>query len=156
MKAEVWFYHLERQPAEDVLPRILAGLFARGERSCVHAPFRETLQTISKRLWGIDDVAFVAHGLEGDAAACDQPVWLTTSEGIANAAKLAFFIEGAQPAQLNGLSRASIFFDGSDDIAVERARGLWKAYVSEGHTVKYWRQSDAGRWEDQAVRKAAA
>ena len=33
---DVWFYHLERQPLEFVLPRILAGMYARGDRICVH------------------------------------------------------------------------------------------------------------------------
>ncbi len=151
--AEIWFYHLERQPLVAVLPRIIAGVFARGDRISVQARSKPLLDELSRSLWAIEDTAFVPHGFAGEAHDSEQPIQLTMSGN--SKALFQFFVEGALPENLVGLTRASIFFDGRDERAVETARALWKRYRGEGLSIKYWKQTDSGRWEDQAIKQAA-
>ena len=41
-------------------------------------------------------------------------------------------------------------FDGKDAEAVDAARARWRTAQAAGNTVKYWKQDDAGRWEQAA------
>ncbi len=152
---EIWFYHLERQPVEAVLPRILAGLAARGDRVSFHAGDKKLLEDVSKRLWSIDDTSFVVHGFSGDARAAMMPILLCTDETPENKAPYLFFASGVAPKNIDTAIRVSIFFDGNNEEAVGTAREQWKSFRDEGCAIKYWKQSDTGRWEDQAMKKAA-
>ncbi len=153
--ADIWFYHLERQPLELVLPRILAGLFARGERSSVHARHKPVLDDVSKKLWTLDDTAFIPHGFATDLYAEQQPLLLTLEEAAANQSAYRFYVEGMTPNNFDGVLRCSMFLEGHDSAAVEDARALWKKFTAQGHAIKYWKQAETGRWEDQALKKAA-
>lgn len=152
MRAEVWFYHLEREPLETVLPRILTGLLARDVRVCVHVRERQTAENLSQRLWSSEDTAFPAHGLDGDPFPERQPLWLTSAAEVPNQAPFRFFCETLLPQGLDGLERASIMLEGNKDEAVKTAREAWKRYRSEGISVRYWRQDENGRWADQAAK----
>ena len=148
---EVWFYHLEREPLDSVLVKILVGLQARGARSCTHLKNAATANALSQKLWSIEDTGFVAHGTDGDPAAEKQPLLLTTQANAANAADYRFYSEGLMPETLEGVCRASIVFEGADETALAAARATWKRFKAEGHVVKYWRQDEMNRWGDQAA-----
>ncbi len=153
MTAEVWFYHLEREPLATVLLRILAGLQARGDRACVHLGSPETLQGLSQGLWSQDETAFTVHGCDGDPMPERQSLWLTSGAEAPNAAPFRFYCEGLLPEALTGHARASILFEGTDETVLTNIRNCWKKFKSAGHTVKYWRQNESNRWEDQAANK---
>jgi DNA polymerase III subunit chi len=148
---DVWFYHLERQPLEIVLPRILAGMHARGDRICVHGADQRQLEDLSLRLWKVEDTAFVPNGFD----AADHQVLFTAGTEALNSADYRIFVDCDVPQDLTQIKRAAIFFDGTSETKVEQARELWKRMRTDGHTVKYWKQSDSGRWEDQAQKRAA-
>ncbi len=149
--AEIWFYHLEREPVENVLPGLLARGVQRGLRLCVQSPDAESLTALSEKLWSFEDVAFLAHGAQGDPQPEHQPIYLATGGENPNGAGYRFFIKGAAPDDVGQLSRASILFDGNSSAAVEQARQLWKRFKAEGHTISYWKQDEQGRWKDQAA-----
>lgn len=149
--AEVWFYHLEREPVEDVLPGLLARGLQRGLRLAVQSPSQEKLKALSERLWGLEDVAFLAHGDAATPMPGLQPIYLSENGGNPNNAAYRFFVDGADPEDLSHLTRASIMFDGNDDAALDKARALWKRCKSEGHAISYWKQDEQGRWKDQAA-----
>jgi DNA polymerase III subunit chi len=149
--AEVWFYHLEREPVENVLPGLLGRGLQRGLRMAVQSPDADRLKQLSDRLWTFEDVAFLAHGGDDDPVPERQPIFLTTGFANPNAAAYRFFIDGAEPDTLDGLVRASIMFDGNSETALTRARTLWKRYTGEGHAISYWKQDERGQWKDQAA-----
>lgn len=149
--AEVWFYHLEREPVENVLPGLLARGLQRGLRLAVQSPDAARLKAVSEKLWAHEDVAFLAHGLAGDPAPERQPIYLATGGENPNTAPYRFFVDAAVPETLDGLTRASIMFDGNSEPAVAQARALWKRFKAEGHAINYWKQDEQGRWKDQAA-----
>ena len=56
--------------------------------------------------------------------------------------------EGSYTAgDLAAWERVFDLFDGRDDGAVAAARGRWKLARVAGHTLTYWRQTEAGGWE---------
>jgi DNA polymerase III subunit chi len=149
--AEVWFYHLEQKTVEQELPGLLQRGLDRELRMAVFVPDVARAKTLSERIWGHEDVAFLAHGLDGEEGVANQPIVISASGQAANSAGYAFYVHGATPTDISQLDRASILFDGRDDSRVQQARDLWKRFKGEGAAIKYWKQDDEGRWKDMAI-----
>lgn len=148
--SEVYFYHLQNQPLEKVLPQLLEKCLERGWRCVVQAQSDERVTALDQHLWTFRDDAFLAHGTDKEANASEQPVLLTTADGNPNDAKVRFFVEGASSENLAGYERAIHLFDGNDPDAVDGARAQWKSAQASGHSVTYWQQDEAGRWQQKA------
>lgn len=149
--ADVWFYHLERTTADAELPRLLQRGLERGLRMAVITPTVERVREFSQKLWGLEDTSFIPHGFEGEPQPEQQSIYLCTDDATPNASVFNFYIDGAEPAKLETLERASIMFDGNAETALEHARSLWRKYKAENITIRYWKQDDDGRWKDQAA-----
>lgn len=147
---EVWFYHLERTGLDQALPELLEKTLQRGWRAIVRSPAPERLEHLDGWLWSYRDDSFLAHGLDSESAAARQPVLLTTANDNPNGAQALFLIDGAEPGDLGGYTRALVLFDGKDDGQLAQARKQWSALKSAGAALSYWKQSPEGRWEKQA------
>jgi DNA polymerase-3 subunit chi len=148
---EVFFYHLERQPLERVLPQLLQRSLERGWRVVLKAGSDERVEALSAQLWTYDDASFLPHGSKPDGFAARQPIWLTAEDDRPNDPQVLFLVDGAEADSLDGLERVVYLFDGRDTEAVDKARNSWKTVKIAGHTVSYWQQDEAGRWVNQAA-----
>lgn len=146
----VFFYHLQRQPLEAVLPRLLAVSLERGWRVVVQAGSEERAEALAAQLWSFDEESFLPHGTKADGFPDLQPIWLTAEDNNPNNANVRIFVDGAKVGNMSGLTRAVIMFDGNDQQAVENARSQWTAFRNAGHDVSYWQQDDQGRWQNRA------
>ena len=151
---EIFFYHLQQQPLDRVLPKLLQQAFDRGWRTVVQASTPERVEALSTLLWTHDDEGFLPHGTTSDGLGEMQPIWLTDGDDAPNGATVRFFVDGASPAGVEGLSRAVIIFDGGDETAVQAARQSWTNFHSQGCEVTYWQQDESGRWQNRAARPA--
>lgn len=149
----VFFYHLERQPLEAVLPRLLAMSLERGWRVVVQAGSEERSEAIAAHLWSHDEEGFLPHGTKADGFPDLQPIWITAENDNPNNANVRFFVDGAAVEGIEGLTRAVIMFDGNDSAAVEEARAGWKRLRAAGHEVSYFQQDEQGRWQNRASGK---
>lgn len=147
--AEIWFYHLERQTLDQVLPNLLERTLERGWRAVVQAGSKERLEAVDNLLWTYDDASFLPHGMKRDGDPAYQPIFLTLDDGNPNASDVRFLIEGAELGDTAGYQRLVYLFDGADAESLARARTAWQAVKASGESATYWRQSDAGRWEKQ-------
>lgn len=147
----VFFYHLERQPLETVLPKMLHTSLERGWRAVVQAGSEERAEALAALLWSFDDESFLPHGTKADGFPDLQPIWLTAADENPNSATIRFYVDNAAVGDVEGLTRAVIIFDGNDAEAVETARSGWKRFRGAGHEVSYWQQDDQGRWQNKAA-----
>ena len=147
--AEIWFYHLERQPLKQVLPQLLSRGLQQGRRMVVQTATVETIPQISDLLWAAEDVAFLAHGF-GDDAGTQQLLWLCADDANPNSASYRFYVEGALPTHLDGLERALILFESSSEDELATIRNEWKKRKAEGHSISYWKQDESGKWQNLA------
>jgi DNA polymerase-3 subunit chi len=79
-------------------------------------------------------------------------VLITMEDANSNAAQIAFYVGGTQPADwggLNDLSRIVLLFDGRDASALAAARAAWKDARAAGHDVTYWKEMPSGKFEKQ-------
>lgn len=148
-KAEVLFYHLERQPLERVLPALLEKTLERGWRAVVQSGSEERLEALDLALWTYKEESFLPHGTRKDGSAEAQPVYLTTSDDNPNGAGVRFLVDGGEASSFEGVARLVYLFDGRDPQATERARRQWQGAKAAGCAVTYWRQTEEGRWEKQ-------
>jgi DNA polymerase-3 subunit chi len=147
---EVLFYHLERQPLERVLPNLLQRTLERGWRAVVQVGNAERLEALDAHLWTYADDSFLPHGTAKEGAGERQPILLTLGEENDNRAGVRFLIDGADMETFTGYVRVVVIFDGRDQDAVAAARAQWQRVRAQGCKATYWRQSDAGRWEQMA------
>jgi len=145
--SDISFYHLQRQPLERALPRLLERVLAAGLRAVVLAGSEERVAALNTLLWTYDPGSFLPHGGPRDGEAESQPVYLTWLEENPGRAEVLVLVDGMPAFDLEHFSRCLELFDGNDEQAVATARARWKAYQAAGHTVTYWRQSETGKWE---------
>jgi len=147
---EVWFYHLERSPLDQVLPELLEKTLKRGWKAVVRAEDRQRIEHLDGWLWAYRDDSFLPHGAADEPFAERQPIVLTTEAANPNGAEAVFLIDGAEAPDLAGYARCVLLFDGRDEAALAAARGRWKRFKSQGLPVSYWRQGAERGWEKQA------
>jgi DNA polymerase III subunit chi len=148
---EAWFYHLQRQSLEQVLPGLLERSLARGWRAVVQAGSPERLAMLDDHLWTYSDDGFLPHGTEREAEPGTNPIVLTLDEGNPNAAEVRFLVDGASlPADAAAYERLMLLFDGDDPEALAAARGEWTKARAAGLNAAYWQQDETGRWEKKA------
>ena len=148
--AEVFFYHLERQPLEQVLPSLLEKSLERGWKAVVQAGSEERLDALDLVLWTYREDSFLPHGTKRDGPPERQPVFLTTGPDTPNAATVRFLVDGADTETVDGHASYVYLFDGNDAEAITRARAAWKRAKAAGCEVTYWQQSETGRFERKA------
>ena len=146
----VSFYHLQGAPLERALPRLMDRVLKSGLRAVILAASDERVDQLNALLWTFDPGSFLAHGTAEDGFGGDQPVYLTTEEENPNGAAVLVLVDGVDPAYKSEFERCLDLFDGKDAAAVTAARERWRAAQSAGHEVTYWKQDDAGRWQEAA------
>lgn len=148
---DVLFYHLDRQPLDRVLPKLLQLTLERGWRAVVQAGSTERLEALDTLLWTFEDESFLPHGTAADGHEADQPVFLAADDANPNRATVRFLVDrAAPPADAAGYDRLVLLFDGNDPDALADARTHWKTLKAAGHAVTYWQQNDQGRWVKKA------
>ena len=147
---EAYFYHLERQTLEDVLPKLLESSLARGWRAVVQAASRERVEALDTHLWTYRANSFLPHGTLRDGRASEQPIYLTDGDENPNAAQIRFMVDGATLADSSPYVRVAYLFDGRDQAAVAQARLAWQEAKAKGDAVSYWQQDAAGSWQNKA------
>ena len=147
--AEIWFYHLERQSLDQVLPKLLERTLDRGWRAVVQAGSKEQLEAIDNLLWTYRDESFLPHGMKRDGHLQEQPIFLAEDDDNPNGSNIRFLVEGAALVDAAPYERLVYVFDGADEVALSAARVAWKQAKATQHEATYWRQNEAGRWDKQ-------
>jgi DNA polymerase-3 subunit chi len=147
---EVWFYHLERTPLDQVLPDLLDKTLKRGWRALVRTGDPARIEHLDGWLWSWRDDSFLAHGTDEEPLAERQPILLTTRQENPNGAQALFLIDGAEAGDLSPHERCIVLFDGRDEAALAGARLKWKAFKAQGLPVSYWQQGEERGWEKKA------
>ncbi len=144
---EIGFYHLQRSPLEEALPRLLEKALGAGMRALVRVPDEAEVERLVLRLWTFDAGSFLPHGSAKDGYAAQQPVFLTAADDNPNGAELLAQVGGAEMPNLSDFKRCLDLFDGGDADQVGAARARWKRYQAAGHQLAYWQQKPNGGWE---------
>lgn len=148
--AEALFYHLTESRLDETLPGLVQRSLQRGWRAAVQTGSLERRDALDTLFWTYSDDSFLAHGLDSEPNADQQPVLLTATPSNANGATVRFFVDGAEPGDLDAYQRVVFLFDGYDEAELASARERWKSLKAAGHQVTYWQQTAERGWERKA------
>jgi len=145
---QVDFYHLTAQPLERVLPRIAERVVEGGGRLLVVADSDEQRMAIDRLLWTYAPDSFLPHAVADGESDAAQPILIAANTAPANAARNIALADGIWRDEALGFDRAFHFFDAE---RIVEARAAWKALADRPDVERrYWKQNDAGRWEQAA------
>lgn len=145
---QVDFYHLTRTPLARALPRIAERIVANAGRLLVVASEEGMRAQLDQQLWTYAPDSFLPHGLAGGEDDARQPVLISDGVEAANGAENVALADGIWRDEALGFARAFHFF--TDD-RIQEARLAWKSLAEkEGVERRYWKQDEAGRWEQAA------
>ena len=145
---QVDFYHLTRQPLDRVLPAIAEKVLAAGDRLLIVVADDDERARLDRHLWAYTPDSFLPHACVGGDNDAGQPILLAPDINAANGAKHIALADGIWHPDALDFTRAFHFFD---EERVKDARVAWKLLKDTGGVEpRYWRQNDAGRWEQAA------
>ena len=145
-----YFYHLTQRPLEVALSELLNAARSKGMRVAVRGSDLARLSWLDEKLWLSPEDGFLPHGMAGGHHDADQPILLTTG-AAGNGATCLMSVDGAPVSadEVGALDRVCVLFDGNDPVALDAARGQWKALTGAGAAAQYWSE-ESGRWEKKA------
>ncbi|MDQ2879009.1 MAG: DNA polymerase III subunit chi [Pseudomonadota bacterium] len=142
------FYHLTATPLDRALLQIAERVVAGGGRLLIVADSEAQRTQLDRLLWDYAPDSFLPHACAGGDADAAQPILLAPEANSANGARHIALADGVWRDEALTFDRAFHFFD-EDRIA--GARTAWKALADrDGIERHYWKQNDAGRWEQAA------
>lgn len=145
---KVDFYHLTRAPLDRVLPAIAQKVLDDGGRLLVVAEEEAERARLDGLLWTHSAESFLPHAQAGTGDDSRQPVLIAEALEAGNGARNVALADGVWRDAALAFDRAFHFFD-EDRIA--EARAAWKSLADrEGVERRYWKQNEAGRWEQAA------
>lgn len=147
---ELWFYHLEHKPLDQVLPDLLEKSLVKNWKVLISSPDGKRLTWLDQWLWTWRDDSFLPHDSFAAPRAEKQPILLTTGTTNENQADVAVLLDGADPVDFQEYQRLILLFDGADEQGVQQARVFWKSAVAKQQTVRYWKQNGSGVWKNLA------
>lgn len=151
---EIRFYHLQRTPLDRALPQLLERTRSRDWCAVVMARSPERVEALNGILWTYSPDSFLPHGSASDGNAERQPIWLTEADENPNGSSVLFLTDGAVSGRVAEYELVCEMLDGNDDGAVSAARDRWREYLTAGHHLTYWQQSERGAWEKKAESNA--
>ncbi|WP_298671348.1 DNA polymerase III subunit chi [uncultured Sphingomonas sp.] len=145
---QVDFYHLTITPLDRALPQIAEKVVASGNRLLIVAAGEQQRIALDRLLWSYAPDSFLPHAQAGAGDDGAQPVLIAAEVDPANGAKHVALVDGAWRDAALAFERAFHFFD---EETIEAARAAWRGLQAhEGVERRYWKQNDAGRWEQVA------
>jgi DNA polymerase III subunit chi len=145
---QVDFYHLTIAPLDRVLPQLAEKVLSGGDRLLIVAGAEEQRRHLDRLLWTFAPDSFLPHGCIGGGDDADQPILLAPDVNAANGARHVLLADGQWREEALDFDRAFHLFD---EAAIRPARVAWKALAGrDGVERRYWKQNEAGRWEQAA------
>lgn len=145
---QVDFYHLTVVPLERALPQIAEKVLAADNCLLIVSSDEKQRDALDKLLWSYTPDSFLPHMQFGAGDDAAQPILIAPHVNAANGAKHIALIDGAWREDALDFDRAFHFFD---EDSIKPARAAWKSLEGRnGIERRYWKQNDAGRWEQAA------
>ena len=145
------FYQLASDETGALAAQLSEKAAAIAKKVVIHAP-KEACQNISRDLWTLRDLSFLAHGIDGDDGAEFADIWIS-SDGDKNQieAEFAILMAGQGVRDMTAYERCFIIFNGKDEEELAHARGQWKALSADFKgRCRYFAKNDEGKWEQKA------
>ncbi len=148
---DVSLYHLTATPLEKTLPKLMERVVESGKNAVLVAASTDRVEELNRLLWTYSSNTFLPHGTKKDGFPEEQKIWLTDEWDNPNQASILVLTDGMESNEVDNFERCLDIFDGNDEVALEKAQLRIEKYVQKGHTLTYWYQTPAGKWEIKSL-----
>ena len=143
------FYHLEKMSFDEAAPLALEKAYERGNKVLVRLENAVAADALNQTLWTFNPNSFIPHGVEKDGFPEQQPIFITHKKDFnPNGADVLVLYNAREIPNLEGFSRALLFFNGMDEEALKDARFLWRNLKEADNELHYW-QKENGKWAEK-------
>ena len=145
------FYHLQKAPLEQVLPKLCEKAYATKKRIKILLGIEERVEFINSLLWTYSEESFLPHGSKKDGFVSEQPIFISSCDDNENNASILILADGATVSldKINTYERVLNIFDGNNKTALNNARNYWKEIKASDFELHYWQQNDTGSFEQK-------
>lgn len=145
------FYHLQKAPLEQVLPKLCEKAYATKKRIKILLGIEERVEFINSLLWTYSEESFLPHGSKKDGFVSEQPIFISSCDDNENNASILILADGATVSldKINTYERVLNIFDGNNETALNNARNYWKEIKASDFELHYWQQNDTGSFEQK-------
>ena len=145
------FYQLAGDELDVLAAQLCDKSLAVGKKIIIYCD-KEMAASVSRALWVIRDLSFLAHGTDQDEGAEFASIWISTDLSKNQIeAEFAITLSGELVPDITSFERLFILFNGKDEASLTTARAHWKENASAhaGH-CRYFAKTDDGNWEQKA------
>jgi DNA polymerase-3 subunit chi len=140
---QVDFYHLTRDPADQLVPMLASKSLDVGKRLLLLAQDESRRRALSDALWSTDPASFLAHDFAGSGREAEQPILISDQCAAANGASYIILSDGLWRDGALNFERAFFLFVPDQ---IDHARTVWRELKAKEDVIpRYWKQ-DGGRW----------
>lgn len=140
---QVDFYHLTRDPVENVVPMLAEKCLDAGKRLLLVCGDHSKNSGLSQALWTKKADSFLAHDFAGSERQVDQPILISDHCEANNGAKYIMLSDGEWREEALQFERVFYLFTAAE---IDEARTAWRELDGlDDVTPRYWKQ-DGGRW----------
>lgn len=146
------FYQLAGDQIDELAAQLADKCHATGKKLVIYAA-KEQCQSISRALWVLRDLSFLAHGIDGDDGAEFADIWIcSNTDDNPISADFAMTMSSVTLPDMTVFERIFVLFNGKDQDMLQLARDQWKSYSqSYQGRCRYFAKTDEGRWEQKAT-----
>lgn len=146
------FYQLASDQTDELAAQLAEKCHTTGKKLVIYAP-KQLCEAISRALWVLRDLSFLAHGIDGGDGAEFAKIWICSkTEENPIAAEFAMTVAAIELPDMARFERVFVLFNGKDEQMLQTAREQWKSYTHmfQGR-CRYFAKTDDGRWEQKAT-----
>lgn len=147
---EIRFYHIQKKSAEVTVFELAERALTRGHRILIRLRDEADAVRLNDFLWTNKPESFLPHGTAQDGNAEMQPVFLTATNDNPNEADTLFLMPGAESSGIDAFKLCCDIIDGHSEEDISNARSRYRDWKAAGHSLSYWQQDDAGKWEQKS------
>ena len=145
------FYQLTDANTAELAAQLADKCHVVAKKTVIHSS-KDHCQSVSRALWVLRDLSFLAHGIDDDDGKDYASIWISSKlDQNQIDADYAILLEGREVPNMADFERIFIIFNGRDESALQQARGQWKALSGQfaGH-CRYFAKTETGGWAQAA------
>ena len=140
---EISFYEIISENLVPSLVRLLAKVYASGQRCVFYSPNDDFVKVVDKALWTFSTKEFIPHGDAELGFENLQPIYFTSQWKNPNNA-VVLVTDTFDFEKYHDMEKVLVFFEDNSEKKIETAKSLIDRLKSEKNNVNYWKQSSKG------------
>lgn len=145
------FYHLQKKPAQDVIPELASKVLQSTQKMVILTSSKEQSDFLNSLLWTFKPDSWLPHGNYKTGSPDLQPIWITEKYENPNESKIIMLLDGLTLSDYSDFERCLYLFNGNNEEELKKARLFWTDAKQNNCENHYWQQDSSGKWFEKSL-----